>query len=104
MALTIRCRKGMGMQPLRVADVMNSPVLTVSDEATLSETVDLMLAHKVSGLVVVDYSGHMVGVISQSDLLRAWQEQTDSASLRESPVSRYMTRDVISCAPHRSLD
>jgi len=83
---------------------MNSPVITVSDEATLAETLDLMLMHKVSGLVVVDHSGHMVGVISQSDLLRAWQEQTDFTELRQRAVSQYMTRDVISCAPHKSLN
>jgi CBS domain-containing protein len=94
----------MDMQPLSVADVMNSPVLTISDEATLSETLDMMLANKVSALVVVDHSGHMVGVISQSDLLRAWQEQLNFASLGQSAVSQYMTRDVISCAPHKSLD
>src|SRR3954454_8415754 len=104
MALTLCRRRGIGMQPLRVVDVMNSPVITVSDEATLAETLDLMLMHKVSGLVVVDHSGHMVGVVSQSDLLRAWQAETDFTELRQCVVSQYMTRDVISCARHKSLN
>ncbi len=92
------------MRPLRVSDVMNPSVITVSDEAPLREALGLMHTKKVSGLVVVDHSGHMVGVISQTDLLRAWQEGSDYMELQTSPVSRYMTHDVISCAPHKSLD
>lgn len=92
------------MQPLHVSDVMNPSVITVSDEAPLRAALDLMHTHKVGGLVVVDHSGHMVGVISQTDLLRAWQEGSDYTELQNSPVSRYMTHDVISCAPHKSLD
>src|SRR5687768_11916064 len=92
------------MQPLRVSDVMNSSVITVSDEAPLGEALSLMRKHKVSGLVVVDHSGHMVGVISQTDLLHAWQDGTDFEAVKNSPISSYMTHEVISCAPHKSLD
>ena len=92
------------MQPLHVSDVMNSSVITISDEAPLREALDLMQEHKVSGLVVVDYSGHMVGILSQTDLLRAWREGSDFAQVGNSPVSEHMTSDVISCAPHKSLD
>jgi CBS domain-containing protein len=91
------------MESLVVADVMHSPVITVSDEAPLSEAFDLLLQHKISGLVVVDHSGFLVGVISQSDLLRAWREAGDSASLANSSVSQYMTQDVISCAAYKPL-
>jgi CBS domain-containing protein len=83
---------------------MNESVITISDEAPLRDALNLMHEHKISGLVVVDHSGHMVGVISQTDLLRAWQEGSDFTEIQNSPVSRYMTHDVISCAPHRSLD
>lgn len=92
------------MQSLRVSDVMNPSVITVSDETPLREALDLMHTNKISGLVVVDHSGYMVGVISQTDLLRAWQEGTDFAQVGNRRVSDYMTRDVISCAPHKSLD
>ena len=92
------------MEPLRVTDVMNSTVITISDEATLPEALDLMRQHKISGLVVVDHSGHMVGVISQTDLLRAWQEGADYQARKGAAVSQYMTREVISCASHKSLN
>ncbi len=91
------------MQSLRVADVMNDSVISVGDEAPLQEAVDLMQEHRISGLVVCDHAGYMVGVLSQTDLLRALQEGSDYEQLRNSPVSRYMTREVLSCSPEKPL-
>ncbi len=90
------------MQELHVADVMNSSVISVSDEASLDEAINTMHNNRISALVVTDHSGHMVGLISQTDLLRAWQEGKAS-NLSEQTVGQYMTRDVISCAPHKPL-
>lgn len=89
------------MNELRVADVMNPAVINVSDEATLEDAIEKMRASHISALVVTDHSGHMVGVISQTDLLRAWQN--GSAGALAQPVREHMTRDVVSCAPHKPL-
>lgn len=91
------------MQTLHVSDVMNANVISISDEATLADAIDLLRQHKISALVVVDHSGHMVGLISQTDLLRAWDDGS-GPSARQQPVAQHMTRDVVSVAPHRSLD
>lgn len=93
----------MAMEAVSVSEVMNPSVISVSEEAPLSEVIRLLGEHSISGLVVVDHSGQMVGIISQSDLVRSWREGSDYATVMNSPVSRYMTRDVISCAPHRPL-
>ncbi len=90
------------MQTLHVADVMNPSVISISDESSLEEAIEKMRSNRISALVVTDHSGHMVGVISQTDLLRAWQE--GRADMTTQPVNQYMTRDVISCAPHKPLD
>lgn len=92
------------MEDLHVSDVMNTSVITISEEAPLSEAIDTLRNKRISALVVVGHSGHMVGVISQTDLLRAWQASTDNPEVMQSAVNSYMTRDVISCAPHKSLD
>ena len=92
------------MKSLIVSDVMNPSVITVSEEAPLREALDLMLKHRISSLVVVGHAGHMVGIISETDLLRAWQEGSDYTAVMTSPVQQYMTTEVISCAPHKSLD
>ena len=89
------------MQSLHVSDVMNPKVISVSNEAPLSEAIEYLNQIRISALVVVDHSGAMVGVISQTDLLRAFQTGNDVMS---GPVNEYMTRDVISVAPHKSLD
>ncbi|WP_029215611.1 HPP family protein [Kallotenue papyrolyticum] len=91
------------MDSLRVADVMNPKVISISDEATLADAIEKLRQHRISALVVVDHSGHMVGVISQTDLIRAFQEHAGDPQVLQRPVSAYMTRDVISCAPHKSL-
>ncbi len=92
------------MQSLSVGEVMNPSVITISEEAALAEALKLMQTNRISALVVVDHAGMMAGILSQTDLLRAWQEGSDYASVMHSPVSQFMTRDVISCAAHKSLD
>ena len=92
------------MQTLHVADAMKPDVISISEEASLGDAIEQLRQNRISALVVVDHSGHMVGVISQTDLLRAWKESTDSPSVLQSPVNQYMTRDVVSVAPHKSLD
>ena len=92
------------MQSLLVSEVMNPSVISVSDEATLGEAMEAMDRNRISALVVVDHSGHMVGVITQTDILRAVSQGSDYAALMASPLDNFMTRDVLSCAPHKPLD
>lgn len=54
---------------LRVADLMTIDPIVVSTDAPLEEAEALMRRHRVTGLPVVDLSGRLVGVISQTDLL-----------------------------------
>ena len=89
---------------LSVSEVMNPSVITISEEAALAEALGLLRHHRISSLVVADHAGQMVGVISQTDLLGAWEGGAEAAAVLQRPVSQYMTRDVISCAPHQSLD
>jgi CBS domain-containing protein len=55
---------------MHVKDVMTQPVVTVPMDASIFEAVRLMLQHKISGLPVVDRSGHLVGMVTEADLLR----------------------------------
>ncbi|MEI8250819.1 MAG: CBS domain-containing protein [Synechococcus sp. ELA057] len=52
-----------------VAEVMSSPVLSVSAESPLQEAVKLLSDHQISGLPVVDGSGALVGELSEQDLM-----------------------------------
>lgn len=69
---------------LTASEVMSQPAQTISPEATIGEAADIMLGRKISGLPVVDSSGRLVGIITESDIFRMvvhnWrQSQEDSA-------------------------
>ena len=54
-----------------VADVMALDLIVVRANAPLEQAAELMDHHRVSGLPVVDSAGTLVGVVSQTDLVRA---------------------------------
>lgn len=58
------------MNVLTVGDVMTRPVVVVGTEARIGEIANLLHGHRISGVPVVDADQRLVGVVSQSDLLR----------------------------------
>ena len=57
--------------PRQVLDLMAVEPVVVRADASLATAATLMEVHQISGLPVVDTAGTLVGVISESDLLRA---------------------------------
>jgi len=55
---------------LTVDKIMTRNVLTISPDAPLIDAAEIMLNEKISGLPVVDDHGHLIGVISESDIFR----------------------------------
>jgi CBS domain-containing protein/RimJ/RimL family protein N-acetyltransferase len=53
----------------KVADVMSSPPITITQEESLGEAARLMMKHKISGLPVVEEDA-LIGVISEADIFR----------------------------------
>jgi CBS domain-containing protein len=54
---------------MKARDVMTSGVISVETRASVIQAAQVMLQNKISGLLVVDESGHLVGVVSESDFL-----------------------------------
>jgi len=52
-----------------VADVMTIDPVTVTVDATVEDAEQLLATYRISGLPVVDATGHLVGVLSRTDLL-----------------------------------
>lgn len=54
---------------LRVADLMTIDPVVISVDASIEDAEELLRLNRITGLPVVDLSGRLVGVISQTDLL-----------------------------------
>jgi len=54
-----------------VEDLMNTNVVTASEEMTSFEARSLMKLHKLRRLPVTDKEGHLVGIISLFDIILA---------------------------------
>jgi CBS domain-containing protein len=56
-------------------ELMTTDVIQVDASATIGQAVTLLKKHTISGLPVVDSAGHLVGVITGGDVLRAIQQR-----------------------------
>ena len=54
--------------PRSVAAWMQGVVITCSPEQSLGELMELLTVHHISGAPVVDEQGHLLGVVSQTDV------------------------------------
>jgi len=57
------------MRAWQVRDVMTAEVGAVSPEATYREVVNVITGRRVGGVPVVDEAGHVLGVVSEADVL-----------------------------------
>jgi len=60
------------------ADVMTSPVVTVTPETPITEAIGLMMAHKIKRLPVVDAGGRLVGLVGRAGVLAAVSHHDDA--------------------------
>jgi CBS domain-containing protein len=75
-------------------NIMTAPVVSVGPEASLSEIARCMAGARIGGVPVVGDGGHVVGFISESDLLDALLAGRDpSIRARELMVHSVLTVD-----------
>jgi len=55
---------------MQARDIMTTPVLTVTKDATVQEVARLLLDRHISAVPVVDGDGILLGVVSEGDLIR----------------------------------
>jgi predicted transcriptional regulator len=65
-----------------VRDLMNPDIMTVADEMTTDELARYLIEREISGAPVVDSQGHLIGVVSMTDIGRNMAEPSDSVSSR----------------------
>src|SRR5262245_38096561 len=107
---------------MKASDVMTSNVITISINASVGESADILLSKHISGAPVVDEKDELVGIVSEGDLMRRpeigttrrhswWLELISSERSKafeyvkshSRKVSDVMTRDVITASPDTPL-
>lgn len=72
-------------------------IVSCGRKDALGDIAQRMADDDISALVVVSPAGHLAGIISRSDLLRAYL--ANPTRWRALPVEEVMTRDVVTVAP-----
>ena len=80
--------------------VMQRNVVSILPTATVEQAIRLLRELGFSGAPVVDRNGTLVGIISEFALL----EIVYDPSIRRAPVSRFMTRDVLTINEDTALN
>ncbi len=62
---------GADLRAVRASEVMHSGPRVIRDDALAVEAAELMERHRITGLLVVDAAGRLVGALNTNDLLRA---------------------------------
>jgi CBS domain-containing protein len=103
---------------MKASDIMVRDVFTIGPDASIQDVAEILLSKRISGLPVVDTAGHLIGIVSEGDLLRRAESGTEHSRSwwlkllmgRETLAAEYvkeharrvkdvMTRDVITVAP-----
>ena len=87
-----------------VGDVMHHGIISCPTETTVEEALTIMTNNRIHAVVVVDGPGYMAGIVSQTDMLRAWQDGSSYDMIFDGPVSDIMTCSVVTCRPDMELD
>jgi CBS-domain-containing membrane protein len=80
---------------MKVHEIMTPNVISVTQDAPVREVAQVLDRHRISGLPVCDGQGHIVGVISEYDLIAKPDAHT---------AGEAMSRDVISVMEDTSVD
>jgi len=83
---------------MKVADIMQTDVRTVTSDTPVSEVVVSLADARVTGLPVVDARNRVIGVVSSTDLIDA-QAETRSAEERQILLEQTPVRDIMTPKP-----
>jgi predicted transcriptional regulator len=81
-------------RPQRVKDVMNPDIMTVAADMTTDDLARYLTEREISGAPVVDCQGHLIGVVSMTDIGRHLAEPFDFASSTRSEFYRTTSDDL----------
>ncbi len=91
---------------MRVADLLKqkntAPLITVKATDSLKEAIKKLDYERIGATLVVNDKGHLVGMLSERDLIGVLAEYGDRALLAN--VGALMTRRVLGCTPEDDIE
>jgi len=87
-----------------VGEVMTANPISIAETASLAEAAKILDTQKITGLPVLDASGALVGVLSQTDLVRARANQEFVQNWPGLPVGQIMTKPALTISVTSSLE
>jgi CBS domain-containing protein len=85
---------------LYASDVMVKDVITVTESMPLKDVARMFVEKKITGAPVVNVEGELVGVISETDIIR---KTTSIGAWSPSTVGQIMTRPAVTVSPNETL-
>jgi CBS domain-containing protein len=85
---------------LYASDVMVKEVITVTESMPLKDVARMFVEKKITGAPVVNVEGELVGVISETDIIR---KTTSIGAWSPNTVGQIMTRPAVTVSPDETL-
>ena len=77
-------------------------VSSVLPARSLNETIAVLARNRIGAVVVADEAHHILGIISERDIVRIIATQGTAALV--DPVAEHMTKPAMTCAEHHNID
>ena len=85
---------------LHASDVMIKDVITVAESTPLKDVTKMFSERKITGAPVVNAKGELVGVISETDIIR---KTNNIGAWSPSTAGQIMTKPAVTVAPDETL-
>lgn len=85
---------------LYASDVMIKDVITVTESTPLKDVARMFVEKKITGAPVVNAEGKLVGVISETDIIR---KTNNIGAWSPSTAGQIMTRPAVTVSPNETL-
>ncbi len=82
-----------------IREYMDTVVPTLSPDTQIIKAVDFLLRHRVTGAPVVDADGRLLGMITETDLLRLVTRGIQAQPPTDQTVADFMTTDLVTVPP-----
>ena len=97
----VRSGRRCGLIVDEILDRKGRHIYEVSPDWPVSKAVALLAAWNVGTILVTDFHGALLGIISERDIIRGMSEHADAVLAL--PADRLMTRDVETCSSEDQL-